>query len=80
MSFPTPPIPIRKRDKIINQACTIAAEDPAAQQSINEMAQILAARIPKLGIQGARRLLASIGLALSADDLPSASQIEKGHQ
>lgn len=72
MSFPTPPMSARKRDKIIDEACTIAAEDQD-QTAINDMARILALRIPKLGIKGALRLLASIGLELSGHDLTSGS-------
>ena len=59
--FPTPTMSMRKRDKIIQEACAIAAEDDAV---ITEIAQTLADRIPGLGAPSALRLLAAIGLAV----------------
>lgn len=66
---------MRTRDKIINEACAIAAEHPD-NAAINQMAEILAVKIPKMGIKSALRLLATIGLALSEQHRPSTNQIE----
>ena len=63
--FPTPFMPEKERDKIIQEACTIVAEDDAL---ITQMAQTLANRVTALGVKSALRLLAAIGLAANGLD------------
>ena len=58
--FPTPFMPEKERDKIIQEACTIAAEE---DEAITRMAQTLADKVTAMGVKSALRLLAAIGLA-----------------
>ena len=58
--FPTPFMPDKKRDKIIQEACIIAAED---DEMITQMAKTLSTNVPTLGVKSALRLLAAVGLA-----------------
>lgn len=57
--FPTPEMPLNKRNVAILDACTSASDGEIAK-----MARVLSNQIPGLGLGGARRLLAAIGLAL----------------